>query len=192
MKCVTRRDVVTREYFCPFRDGHTIRVKVRGRLDIGEQARARRNEKEWKNERERERSDKFARKRLRYCKTFVREKWIPRPPLRCAHRENFYWFSVRSDSQRSFRTHTSPSSLKPLRPRCSARSRFLLLFTDISGERVSRITTPLSGASYLPSSPSLNFSLTLHPCCLHALFPFSGDASSQLEAGSKTVPKLAQ
>lgn len=71
------------------------------------------------------------------------------------------------------------------------QSRFPLLFTDISAERVSRITTPLSGASYpvLPLSLSSSCSF-LFPCRV-SLLPFHGSLESS-EQGSKTASKLAQ
>lgn len=85
----------------------TIRVKSRSRPDIGKQ-------------RERERDEARKRER-RMCSekiTIPKDicsggKWISRP-LRCVHRGNFYWFSVRLDSQRSSHTHTSPSPLSPI------------------------------------------------------------------------------
>lgn len=154
MKCVIRRAEKVREYFCSLWDGQAIRVKPRDQPDI---------EKQHEGVSERKRgseNDECARKRLRYRKTFVWGKWISRL-LRCAHRGNFYWFSVRSDSQRSFRAPVShphlltltfpPSDHSLLSPsffiHSRVRSRFLLLFTDISAERVSCITAPLSFAS---------------------------------------------
>lgn len=55
-------------------------------------------------------NDECTQKRLRYRKMFVREKWISNP-LRCVHRGNFYWFSVRSDSSVVFHPYLYPHLL---------------------------------------------------------------------------------
>lgn len=129
-----------------------------GRPDIGKQNA---NVKEMK--RGGENDEVRARKRLRYRKTFVRGKWISRP-LWCVHRGNFYWFSVRLDSQRSFRTHTS---LSPLNPTISFLRPLLL-----------HLLPPITLPRFEVLSPSVHRYLGrngfLHRCSIwRILFPIS-------------------
>lgn len=94
-----------RKYFCPFWNGY----------DSGQAAesagyrKTTRTRKRWSEE---ERTTNVFGKDYDTERHLFGGKWISRP-LRCVHRGNFYWFSVRLDSQRSFHTHTSPSPLSP-------------------------------------------------------------------------------
>lgn len=153
MKYVTRDDPKKWENISVRFEMATIRVKPRS-SNIGKQ-----HECERDKARKRERG-MCSEKDYDTERRFVRGKWISRP-LRCVHRGNFYWFSVRSDSQRSFRTHTSPSPLNPIfssydhpsiyHPFRDSKS-FLLLFIDISIEMLPCIMVTLSSVSYFWSS----------------------------------------
>jgi len=137
-------------------------------------------------------TDECARKRLRYRKTFVWWEWISRL-LRCVHRGNFYWFSVRSDSQRSF--HTRYLTLNPTFLDFDHILLFLppivLSWLEVVSPSVHRylkmiscITVPLSSIPLLISPIfSLYFSLSLS----RASFLFSDDAwHEMIEDRSKT------
>lgn len=172
MKCVIRRAEKAREYFCSFWDGQAIQVKPRDQPDIEEQ-----------QEDTRERESEEARTTNVLGKDYDTERCLfGRNGYRdfsvCAHPGNFYWFSVRSDSQRSFpHPRISPSPLNPYFPIltfhpvlffllpssaiCCRSSHFLLLFNDISPERVSCITAPLSIASPPPSSYPFPITISL-------------------------------
>lgn len=156
----------------------TIRVKPWCRTDIGKQ-------------RERERDE--ARKKERWMRSekitipkdiYSEEMDISRP-LRCVHRRNFYWFSVRLDSTGVVSAPIphphpltlpfhSPSSPSPYHPFRGFLKSFLLLFTDISAERFGFLHRYpyLAHIPVISSFFSLYFFLFLH----RASFLSSDDA----------------
>lgn len=165
------------------------------RPDIGKQ---REHEKEEARTRER----RMRAEKITIPKDVCSGKWISRP-LQCVHRGNFYWFSVSSDSQRSFHPHTSPSPLNPtflfsdhLPPSFSsyhpvaARSPFAFCSPTSRPKWFFRITVPLSSASHFWPLPLFSLYVSLSLRCT-ASFLFSGD-SRLGKRRSRAVPKLAQ
>lgn len=108
MKCVIRRVEKAREYFYSLWDGQTIRVKPRDKPDIEEQ-----HERIWARESEEAGTmnvlgKDYDTERCLFGRNGYRDFSV------CAYRGNFYWFSVRSDSQCSFRTPVSHPRLLTL------------------------------------------------------------------------------